>query len=59
MSIPKSKWQLISVEDLEPSAKYLKEDDIVLINTGWHQRYADSQEYFGHSQVYPKKLHSG
>ncbi|GGZ66087.1 cyclase family protein [Paraglaciecola chathamensis] len=49
LSIPKSKWQLISVEDLEPSAKYLKEDDIVLINTGWHQRYADSQEYFGHS----------
>ena len=26
-----------------------KQDDIVLINTGWHRRYADSKEYFGHA----------
>ena len=24
-------------------------DDIVLINTGWHRKYSDSQEYFGHA----------
>ena len=23
--------------------------DIVLINTGWHRRYSDSKEYFGHA----------
>jgi kynurenine formamidase len=27
----------------------IRADDIVLINTGWHRRYSDSQEYFGHA----------
>lgn len=49
LSIPKHKWELITVEDLEKNKPYMQADDIVIINTGWHKNYADSQEYFGHS----------
>lgn len=49
LSIPKQKWELITVEDLNAFADVVQHDDIVLINTGWHSRYSDSQDYFGHS----------
>lgn len=49
LSIPKSTWEVISAEDLEPFNSVVRADDIVLLNTGWHHKYADSQEYFGHS----------
>lgn len=47
LSIPKQKWELVTAADLEQQAAAVQPGDIVLINTGWHQRYADSQEYFG------------
>ncbi len=49
LSIPKKKWQIITAEDLEAQSAGIGEGDIVLINTGWHQRYNESQEYFGHA----------
>lgn len=49
LSIPKSRWELIEVADLEPHADDIDEDDFVIINMGWHKLYSDSQEYFGHA----------
>src|SRR5579862_482792 len=49
LSIPKGKWELIEPADLERAAPGVRAGDIVLINTGWHRRYADSKEYFGHA----------
>ena len=49
VSIPKSKWELISVSDLELASPEIFPDDIVIIVTGWHTKYSDSLEYFGES----------
>jgi len=48
LSIPKGKWELIEPQDLEKAEPKVEPDDIVLINTGWHKKYSDSKEYFGH-----------
>lgn len=47
LSIPKQQWGLITADDLEKLNAPIQPSDIVLINTGWHHNYADSQEYFG------------
>jgi len=49
LSLPKKKWGLIEPSDLERAKPAIKAGDIVLINTGWHRKYADSKEYFGHA----------
>lgn len=49
LSIPKTKWELVEPVDLERATPAVREDDIVVINTGWHQKYADSKEYFGYA----------
>ena len=49
LSIPKGKWELIEPKDLETATPAVLAGDIVLINTGWHRRYADSKEYFGYA----------
>ena len=49
LSIAKQKWELIEPDDLEKATPKVEAGDIVLINTGWHRRYADSKEYFGHA----------
>lgn len=49
ISVPKEKWELVTVDDLENASPSVKEGDIVVIVTGWHRRYADSKEYFGHA----------
>lgn len=46
LQIPKNRWELVTPADLERSAK-VQPGDIVIINTGWHHKYSDSQEYFG------------
>jgi kynurenine formamidase len=40
---------LITPADLEKAAPAIEAQDIVVVNTQWHHRYADSQEYFGHA----------
>ncbi len=49
VSIPKGKWELIEPDDLANAQPEILANDIVIINTGWHRKYADSQEYFGHA----------
>lgn len=48
LSIPKGKWELVTAEELERAEPEIQPHDIVVINTGWHHRYSDSKEYFGH-----------
>jgi kynurenine formamidase len=49
LDIPKGKWELITEKDLEAATPKVEADDIVLIITGWHRKYADSKEYFGYA----------
>lgn len=49
LSIPKGKWELVTAADLARAEPVVQVDDIVVIVTGWHRRYADSIEYFGHA----------
>lgn len=49
LSVPKGKWELVTAADLDALNPSLNPGDIVLINTGWHHKYSDSQEYFGHA----------
>jgi kynurenine formamidase len=49
LSIPKKQWEFVTVADLESATPTVEADDIVVIVTGWHRRYSDSIEYFGHS----------
>jgi kynurenine formamidase len=55
LSIPKGKWELIEPADLERATPAIQADDIVLINTGWHHKYADSKEYFGYAPGLSKR----
>lgn len=47
--IPKGEWETISVADLIEALPAVSPGEIVVINTGWHRRFADSQEYFAHA----------
>lgn len=47
LDIPKGKWELLTAADLDAAGAKVEENDIVLINTGWHRKYSDSLEYFG------------
>jgi kynurenine formamidase len=55
VSIPKKKWELVEPKDLEKAKPEIRAGDIVLINTGWHRKYSDSQEYFGRAPGLSKK----
>jgi kynurenine formamidase len=48
LSIPKEKWGLITVEDLEKATPEIKEGDVVMINTGFHHKWADTDESFAY-----------
>jgi len=49
VSIPKKKWELITVEDLENATPEIKEGDWVLLNTGTHRRWGENDDYFMYS----------
>ena len=49
VALPKGKWELVTAADLERATPEIRPGDMVIINTGWHRKYADSQEYFGHA----------
>lgn len=55
LSIPKGKWSLIEPADLEKAKPHIAAGDIVIINTGWHRKYSDSQEYFGRAPGLSKR----
>jgi kynurenine formamidase len=48
VSIPKEKWGIITPEDLENATPKIQEGDIVVINTGFHHLWADTDEYFAY-----------
>lgn len=47
LDVPKGRWELIEPEDLEAAGPEVRKGDIVVVNTGWHRLYSDSQRYFG------------
>jgi kynurenine formamidase len=49
VSLTREPWQLVTAADLQNAAPAVEEDDIVVIVTGWHRRFSDSMEYFGHA----------
>ena len=47
VSIPKKLWEPITYDDLEKAAGHaVRPHDVVIVNTGWHHKYRDSEEYF-------------
>lgn len=47
LSVPKERWGVITVADLEPHADRITEGALVILVTGWHHKYSESLEYFG------------
>jgi kynurenine formamidase len=43
------KWGVIEPEHLIDADPGIEPGDIVLINTGWHRRFADNQAYYAHA----------
>ena len=48
LHIPKNNFERIDAGDLKVAGA-IKEGDIVVVNTGWHHKYSDGPEYFGHA----------
>ena len=47
VSIKKKMWEPITYDDLEKAAgKLVRPRDVVIVNTGWHHKYEDSEDYF-------------
>ncbi|WP_437773452.1 cyclase family protein [Arthrobacter sp. KNU40] len=49
LDIPKSSYETITSDDLVAAGSKIRENDVVVIVTGWHRRYSDALEYFGES----------
>ena len=49
ISCPKGEWELVSADDLQAATPEVKAGEVLLIVTGWHRYYSDSQRYFAHS----------
>lgn len=49
LDIPKDKWGLVTEKDLAAAKPAIKAGDIVIIVTGWHEKFSDSKEYFGYA----------
>jgi kynurenine formamidase len=47
LDIPKKNWEVITAADLEEARPRVQEGDIVVICTGWSEKYSDSLEYYG------------
>lgn len=47
LDVPKGRWESIEGSDLEAAGEDVHAGDIVIVNTGWHRYYSDSQRYFG------------
>lgn len=46
VSIPKGKWEFITVEELEKADPPIEPGDMVIINTGWHKYFGDNVKYY-------------
>ena len=60
VSIPKKKWEQITYDDLEKAAgKIVRPHDVVIVNTGWHKLYEDSEDYFCRSPASCRRRGTG
>jgi len=61
LDVPMGKWEKIMPEHLDRAAEKtpVREGDIVIVNTGWHHKYADSAEYYAYSPGFYKEAASG
>lgn len=48
VSIPKEKWGVITPADLEAAEPAIEPGDIVMINTGFHHKWGDNDDYFAY-----------
>jgi len=48
VSVPQGKWGLVTADALTSTGIEFLPGDIVIVVTGWHRRYSDSQAYFAH-----------
>ncbi len=48
IAVAKGKWGVITPKDLEQASPQIREGDIVMINTGFHHKWADTDEYFAY-----------
>lgn len=48
IDMPLGKWGVITPELLEKATPKIQEGDIVVINTGYHHKWADTDEYFAY-----------
>jgi len=55
VSIPKGKWEKIMPADLEKAEPRIQKGDIVIVNTGWHKYWGDSQQYFAYAPGFYKE----
>ena len=57
LDVPMGKWEKIMPEHLEKAAEKtpVRPGDIVIVNTGWHHKYADSAEYYAYSPGFYKE----
>ena len=49
LNIPKGSYETVSAKDLEAATPEVRNDDMVVIVTGWHHKYSDALEYYGES----------
>ena len=49
VSIPKGKWGVVTAKDLENADPKIRNNDIVMINTGSHHKWGDNPDYFAYS----------
>jgi kynurenine formamidase len=47
LPVHKYRWGLVEAGDLDATGIDVHAGDIVIVDTGWHRWYSDSQEYFG------------
>ena len=60
VSLPKKKWESITYDDLEKAAgKVVRPRDVVIVNTGWHKKYEDSEDYFCYAPGFVPRPASG
>jgi kynurenine formamidase len=48
LPVEKGEWEYVEPADLEQAAPAIEPGDIVVIVTGWHHRFGETMEYFGH-----------
>src|SRR5260370_31179703 len=60
VSIPKKKWEPITYDDLEKAAgSVVRPRDVVIVNTGWHNIYEDSEDYFCRAPLFAPSARHG